>query len=252
MKNYNQELDELFEEWEKEFEFTHFFSDGLMYKGEISKNMTWRYPGKENELWEKAEKRVMFLMKDVNAGKDDDNEDNDIRGRFFKDTKVRIYRNMSYWLYGLLKTIEYNQVPEFTFSVSEVTQFFDDTPFSYVNCKKEAGASSVSYSTLVNHIDRDKKFLTKEINILNPDIVICCAWAESTGNPIFDFVKENVWIDIEEINKWMYYSKEKNKLVIDSYHPTTRKSGDAEIYNSMMEAFSDFLTKYPEFLKPCR
>jgi len=50
----------------------------------------------------------------------------------------------------------------------------------------------------------------------------------------------------------MYYSEEKNKLVIDSHHPTTRKSKDSEIYNNMMKAFKEFLDKYPSFLKSCR
>ena len=251
MKNYNEQLDELFEKWEKEFEFTHFFYDGLMYRGEI-KNPYWRSSGNEDELWEKASKRVMFLMKDVNAGGDGTDVDDDIRGRNFKDATSRTYQNMSYWLYGLLKTIENGQVPGFTFSDPEAKQFFDDTPVAYVNCKKEAGTSSVSNSTLNYYIKRDKKFIIEEIEILNPDIIVCCAWTESGGNSIFEFIKENVYQDIEKVNGWMYYSKEKNKLIINSYHPATTKSRDTDIYDNMMEDFKEFLDKYPNFLKSCR
>lgn len=253
MKTYNEQLDELFRKWKKEFEFAHFFHDGLMYRGEIkTENPYWRNSGNEDELWEEAPKRVMFLMKDVNAGGDGLDIDNDIRGRIFRNASSRTYQNMVYWLYGLLKTMESGQVPNFTFSDSEAKHFFDDTPVAYVNCKKEAGTSSVSNSTLNYYIERDKKFIIEEIEILNPDIIVCCAWAESSGNPIFEFVGENVYQDIEQVNSWMYYSKEKKKLIIDSYHPATRKSNDTEIYNNMMADFKEFLDEYPDFLKSCR
>ena len=248
MENYNEKLDDLFVKWGKKSEFTHFFFDGLMYRGEIA-NPYWRCSGNEDKLWEKTPTRVMFLMKDVNAGGDSPENDNDIRGRIFRDTSSTTYRNMSYWLYGLLKTIENGKIPEYTFSVSEATQFFDDTPVAYINCKKQAGASSVSYNTLKHYIERDKKFIIEEIEILNPDIIICCAWTESSGNPIFEFIKENLYPDIEEINNWVYYSKEKNKLIINSYHPATTKSGGYEMYHNMMEAFQNFLKKYPHFIE---
>ena len=252
MENYNKQLDERFEEWEKESEIKNFFSDGLMFRGKMNEEKTWRYPGNENKQWDEAPKRVMFLMKDVNAGEDDLGDDDDVRGRIFKDTSVRIYRNMSYWLYGLLKTTENGQIPDFTFSVSEATQFFDDTPVAYVNCKKEAGTSSVAHNTLVNHIKRDKKFLIEEIKILDPDIIVCCAWTESAGNPILKFIKESVYQDIKEINNWMYYSEKENKLIIDSYHPTTPKSKNKEMYHNMMKAYKEFLDKYPDFKNSCR
>ena len=251
MENYNEKLDALFKKWQKESEFTHFFYDGLMYRGEII-STHWRKSGNESEMWEKAPKRVMFLLKDVNAGGDGPEDDNNIRGRNFKDTTSRTYWNMSYWLYGLLKTIENGEVPKFTFSHSEATQFFDDTPVAYVNCKKQAGTSSVSPSTLNYYIERDKKFIKEEIEILNPDIIICCAWTESSGNSIFEFVKNYVYQDIENVNSYMYYCAKKNKLVINAYHPTSTKIRDTEMYENIMSDFNDFLVKFPDFNKSCR
>jgi hypothetical protein len=249
--SYNEQLNKRFEEWKEKSEFTHFFFDGLMYRGEIA-NPYWRRSGNENELWEKTSTRVMFLMKDVNAGEDGKEVDDDIRGRIFRDTTKKIYRNMSYWLYGLLKTIENGKIPEYPISVAEATQFFDDTPVAYVNCKKQAGASSVSCSKLKYYIERDKKFIIEEIEILKPDIIICCAWTESTDNPILKFIKENLYQDIKEVNKWMYYSEDNNKLIIDSYHPSTTKSSNSDMYHNMMEAYKEFLTQYPGFKNPCR
>jgi hypothetical protein len=256
MKNaesYNKKLNELFEKWEKEFEFSHFFCDGLMYRGEILKNDTgtpfWRRSGNEDELWDKTQKRVMFLLKDVNANGD---SNDDIRGLICKGTKSPMFKRMSYWLYGLLKTTENGRTPDYnTFTNEESTHFFDDTPVAYVNCKKEAGTSSVTPNTLHYYMKRDKNFIIDQVKILDPDIILCCAWAESTDNPILKFIKENVYQDLEQVNGWMYYSEKDNKLVINSYHPSTRKSNDkyTEMYNNMMAAYKEFIDKYPDFLK---
>lgn len=251
MTNYNKKLKKLFKEWKNAFAFKHFFYDGLMYRGEII-NPYWRNPGEENEMWDNAPKRIMFLLKDVNVGKDGPDDDEDIGGRIFTDTSSRTYRNMSYWLYGILNTIETGEIPKYTFSVSESTQLFDNTPIAYVNCKKEAGGSSVSYQTLTNYIERDKKYIIKEIEILDPDIIICGAWTENSGNPIFNLVEKEIYKGIKKINEWMYYCEATNKLVINSYHPTTRASDGKSMYNNMMNALKEFLEKYPSFKKSCR
>jgi len=255
MESYNEKLNELFDEWQKECGITHFFQDGLMYRGEIKEDKTWRYPDKEKEskMWHDAPKRVMFLLKDVNAGDDGPEVDDDIRGRIFRDSSVRIYRNMSYWLYGLLKTIENGQIPDYTFSDAEATQFFDDTPVAYVNCKKEAGKSSVSANTLHNHLEVNQKFIIREIEFLDPDIIICCGGSSSIKN----FVEKEVYTDLEKIddsNNWIFYSKSKNKVVIDSYHPSywQIKGGSKTIYERMMAKFKEFLDKYPDFKNSCR
>jgi hypothetical protein len=256
MKNYNDELDVLFEKWQKKSGITHFFQDGLMYRGKIREDKMWRFPGNESEMWDIAPKRVMFLLKDVNARGDGPAADDDIRARIFRDTSALIYLNMSYWLFGLLKTIENGQIPDFTFSNADATQFFDDTPVAYVNCKKEAGTNTINNDTLINHIETDNKNLIYEITMLDPDIIICCGGSSS----IKDFVEKEIYTDLEKINEsnnWIYYSKNNNKVVIDSFHPSYWQIGGEyrgakKIYELMMPKFKEFLDEYPNFLKPCR
>lgn len=246
MNNYTKILNELFEEWEKEREFTHFYEDGLMYRGEYLSPYL-RKSGKESELWDKCSTRVMFVLKDVNARGDTPDDDQDLRYRAFLNTGYRGYKNLTYWLYGILKTIETSHAPDYTFTNAEASQLFDETPVAYINCKKEAGYSRCSYSTLKYYIERDKDFLTEEIKILNPDIIVCCAYTESTGNPIFDFVKENICPDLIKINGWIYYSEQLNKVIINAYHFTTSAMGNEAMYTEMTEAFEEFIKQYPQF-----
>ena len=252
MSNLTKQLDNLFEKWKNEREFTHFYKDGLMYRGKYlyeNKIPYWRKPGKESELWEKCPTRVMFVLKDTNANGDTEESDDDLRGRVFYNTTYPGYKNMTYWLYGILKTIETGHAPEFTFSDEEASMLYDATPVAYINCKKQGGGKSCHYNTLVDYIERDKDFLTKEFEILNPDIIICCAYTENTGNPILDYVEKNICPDLVKINGWVHYSKQKNKVVINAYHVKTRTKGCnyKSMYTEMTEAFEEFIKKYPKF-----
>jgi hypothetical protein len=260
MRNYNQELDELFKEWEeksKENGHNKFCPDGLMCKGDVYEdNKRSRKEGDENTLWHNnAEKRIMFLCKDPNTGY----EIEDIRERNGhidgRNITASFYKTIAHWLYGLLNIDkEKIIIPKFeTLTNEEITDFFDKTSFAYVNCKKEAGTSSISHNELVKHIELYKDFIKEEIEILNPDIIICGSYTDSYGNEILDFVKDNVLPDIERIEngKGAYYSKEKSKVVFNALHPSSRVTLK-EKYDYVMNDYEDFLKRHPEFLKPCR
>jgi len=212
-------------------------------------------PGNENELWHNEKQtRVLFLCKDLNNR--DCDVAHDIREwhchKKGENINTLFNKNLAYWLYGLLNIDKKtNLAPEFdTLTIEKITDFFDKTPFAYVNCKKEAGVEKISDSELRYHIDLYKDFTKQEIEILNPDIIVCGGGRSIIKN----FVKEHIYTDIEWVNNWIYYSKQRNKVVIDSYHPSYYQisGGSKTIYEGMMNAYQEFLKEYPEFLKSCR
>ena len=258
MENYNEKLNVLFEKWEeksKENGHTGFCADGLMFRGEnwekeVEQKMYYgKSAGEENNLWLNAKKRILFLLKDTN-----DNPDCDIREfRPGASGSIRLhYENIAYWLFGLLSLNENKIAPDFE-SIdfwSDVFPVFDTMPFAIVNCKKASGGSTILNETLSEHIEHYADFIKKEIEILDPDIIVC-----GGGSSIIkDFVKEKIYTDIEKIddsNNWIYYSKKNNKVVIDSYHPSYWRieGGSKTIYERMMSKYKEFIDKYPHFLK---
>ena len=68
-------------------------------------------------------------------------------------------------------------------------------------------------------------------------------------NPIFDFVKENIYTDLVKINNWIYYSEKNNKVVIEAYHFVSRSQTNEYMYTEMTKHFEDFIKKYPKFKK---
>jgi len=226
-----------------------FCEDGLMFKGEIkttigndNKKYWYRESGNENILWYNSAKRVLFLNKDVPG-----NNEQNIREWIFRqhptDITNKHYKNISLWLYGLLNLNNEGISPLFDdISVLDYSSFTDKTPLAYINCKKECGFNSISNKMLSAHIERFKIFIKSQIYILNPDIIVCGGGSSLIKN----FIKEFVYKDIVQVNAWMYFDKKNNKLIIDSYHPSCRKSPN-DIYEPLMKNYEDFNRKFPKF-----
>lgn len=257
--DYHEKTDNLFTNWRaqsKKDGFNDFCEDGLMYKGEIkttrdSDGVTYWYrqSGNEELLWENEPKRVMFLNKDVNK-----NPNQDIREWIFRqnetDIKALIYKNIAFWLYGLLNIDSNGNAPNFNdINDSKIfTPFIDKTPIAYINCKKESGDSTISNYTLDEHIELYKDFLRDQILLLDPDIIIC----GGGSGLIRRFVENNVYTNLQKVNGWMYYDKTNNKLVIDSFHPSYYFLSSEIMYTRMMDHYYKFLNEYPDFKKSCR
>lgn len=260
MVDYNEKLNSLFEKWKKQAKnngHTGFCGDGLMYRGKKwetedgGKTYYGKSRGNENTLWFNAEKRVLFLLKDTNNNPNHDMREFSPGGN---DRSIAFhYKNIAYWFFGLLSFQENKVAPEFKKLDfwKDVFPLFDTQPYAIVNCKKESGGSNLSNVTLKEHMELYVDFIKEEIEILDPDIIVCGGGQSAIKN----FVKEHVYTDIEKIsnnNNWIYYSKKSNKVVIDSYHPSYWGASQEEIYTRMMNAYKEFLSKHPHFLKSCR
>jgi hypothetical protein len=251
MTNYNEQLDNLFEDWKATSEkngHTGFCADGLVYRGEANPydGGVCRGEGNEDKLWAEARPRILFLLKDTH-----DNPGGDIR-EFYPGWDRKIiphYENIAYWYYGLVKGAD---TPSF-FHIDfweEAFPVFNNGGVAIVNCKKQSGGTSISGNVLHEHIKSYAGFIKREIEILDPDIIVCGGGSSLIKN----FVKENIHPDLEQINNWIHYDRKKNKVVIDSYHPSHRYSPE-EVYSDMMSAYKEFLGKCPGFRenkrKPC-
>ena len=255
MLEIQKRTDELFQSWKQQFEkdgYSGFCGDGLVYRGENWEKEIdgkWYYgkaEGNEEILWEKAPKRILFLLKDTNSNPNCDSRE----FRPGANGKInRHYKNLAFWLFGLSAFDETKDAPAFdTLDFWEdVFPIFDTKPYAIVNCKKESGSSSISNETLSEHINSYAHFIKEQILILDPDIIVC-----GGGNSrIKNFVKENIYPELTMIDEWIYYDKKNAKVVIDSCHPSFLKKS-IDIYSQMMNAYKYFLEMYPHFRKSCR
>jgi hypothetical protein len=244
MANYNEQLNDLFREWKKESEKNNepaFCCDGLMYKCKSGDPKNEVDEPLVDELWDKSKKRIMFLMKDPK-------EDSGDSRTWINDGGVRyvtlkLFKVLAYWLYGLSNAKNGKTADLETITYEKLVDCFNKIPFAYIESKKQAGKSSVKDAVLSSYISRYRDYLIKQIEILNPNVIICC------GKPQYDFVLQ-LFSGAEKIDDNIFYHKEKQKLIFNSYHPSYYRgvwNYPETFYKDLMEKYAKFLEKYPDF-----
>lgn len=249
--SYNTLLDELFKAWRSEmvkiekgnFNFT---ADGLLYKNHQSIEQT------ESE-WLHSSKKVLFLLKDQNQ-KSEVKWDEDIR-YWLKDresdrpqdlenkSKNRTLTNsfikcLAYLLWGIIKADNENDwwYEEVEMHHDEVVELFNTLPFAFVECKKMPGGGSLDSAVLKQHLRNYGTFLKQEIEILNPNIIVC------TSQQSYDFVLKmypNDLVGLDGNMKFRYHPG-KHLLIILSLHPSARRSNKG-IYDDFMYHYRLFI-----------
>lgn len=229
-------LEKLFDDWKP---FCNFFvKDGLMLK-----------PNKQidvEEAWIYSERKIAFLLKDQNQSEgkgshwDDDcrlwldKEDQLPQGQLFE-----IIANLFYGL-GHIDEEEFNQVWFSELKHERVIDYFNHSPFAFIECKKEPGDSKLNNSTLRHYLQDEphSSFLSKELEILSPNIIVCC------GGPIFAYCI-NLY-GKEKLRDYGYngnlkYNKERNIVILYCEHPAKPCTNKENYHNTTLDNFREFI-----------
>lgn len=259
--NFVEKNDSILQKWKEHIEKVEkdpkFASDGIMFRGEIDQNERYSNPEKENELWENAPIRYLFLTKDQNAG-DDEKEAKawDVRsetGRSNTDScsiRYQFYRNLMYILYGIINS-EDTLCGYEDFTNEQAIQTYDNAPLARINVKKQAGGSSIDNKTLKEHIERDKEFLVEQISALDADVIICCGYSESiedTGNIILNFLNKEIY-NFTKIDEWIYYDDKTKKVAINAWHLSYRGVSQKDFFEGLVTAYHKFIIEHQDFCK---
>lgn len=183
-------------------------------------------PDIEAEKWEKAERKVLFFMKDTNGNPGDDIRVWPIGNEVYPDGTPKqsniFYIILLKWLWALSEvTSEY--LPKFDKTKDEYIAATWKYPLAQVNIKKISGGPQVQGDVLEDYFKRDKKYIYSQIRqILNPNIIVCGGGSGQLKNKIIQDIYSDY--SFEKINDWCYLCNEKDLLVIDSYHPSARIS----------------------------
>lgn len=274
-EGYNADLNNLFDKWIASYgaDKAHLFcKDGLVVKHKEEDS------GYDiNEKWRDAERRIMFIVKDCPDGwgydtrrlmvgyeGDEKSQENAFKTRNLKG-RTGYFKNIARLLYGLWHMTDDNKGKELNdqaYNDASIIQAFNDIPFAYVEAKKLAGGKNCSSVTLRKILEQDGTFLAMEIDILQPNIIVCC---DQNGN-IFNSVVKNCFQDRIpcEDAKWdyvfefedgrkgdfgckLYYYREEGVLLFQSYHPTRLGKADWKITEKIFSPFRRFFDSYRTF-----
>jgi len=84
--------------------------------------------------------------------------------------------NIAKMLYGLLIiSPDYPAaLPQTEEGMNKVREVFNTAPFALIEGKKKAGGDNVLKREMEKALEQDKDFLKEEIDILRPNIIVCC------------------------------------------------------------------------------
>ena len=164
-------------------------------------------------LWEEAKPKILFLVKESPNGYHPSIVPLEIKAQFLK--------NIARWRYALRKLYDKpNQTPNFPSDdlFSNPAHSFSD--IAIVEVKKLDEKKGASSTTEIKKYARDDKMeLLSQIDLLDPQIVLCCYTIES-----YDIIYDEAYEPYETIspiinNKFRCW-KLNNRLVIDFNHPS--------------------------------
>ena len=239
-----------------------FVRDGLHFTGNETEKVsngenTWRKmvpDGKQEDLWERAYLKPIFLCKDCNGYSEDLRLETGYANVKFYG---RFYSNYLSLLYGLTN---YNPVTK-EFPAREVACDIDNfwegekgffhAPVVRMNLKKIMGASKCPNHILKHYIDKDKQFITEQKDIYKGANVFICCNGSLYNNPIWKLLsdpKDGWFRDLEHYDKdqsqSIWYSKSHRVIVLWAYH----MSCPGEDYYKYIPSLRQFLCEFEGFL----
>lgn len=196
MRDYADEASELDERWEANRCYDSFCHDGII--------------NSDSEGYFESDVRILFLLKDswddfywVRGG------DFTSRGGSCKPKSWKFWRMLGMWT-SVIDSLAIGDEPD-------IDDFYEDhndggyslANVAYVNIKKELGCSSVDYSVLRGFARRDRDYLNEQIDLCDPNVIVCCGTYDiyaryicdgdipngSQDEPVWDSVNDRIVID---------------------------------------------------------
>lgn len=198
-----EKLNHLFESWENEINGYKgvFVRDGIINEQE----------------WLNTEPKILFVTKEPNQF------GHQISGDFRDDwqnkySKYPFAYRIAEWSYGLI-----NDFPIFN-AINKNQQYYQETlqRISFLNIKKSGGVGTSNGGEICSHYDQNESFLKRQIEIIDPTIIILClSWNSHICSKLFEDAK---WQDSGYNIRVAKHGKAK---IIDFYHPSARNAPPA-------------------------
>ena len=177
------------------------------------------------ESFEKAPRRILFVLKETNKF-----PGGSLQDYLSKGPSSQMWYAVSRWAAGLLNNFPpYDQINRADFLTRSIRSI------AVINLKKATGDASAWSSEigLYAHFDRD--LLAEQIKFISPEIIVACG--------TFDILVWLLDLDInpKNIRSRCYQIARDNLLLINWRHPT--RAGGLSSYNKLRNECSNSLTR---------
>lgn len=263
VKDYIESKEQSFTEWcEKQNRITE------ESKGEYSELMKkWQGDDCKNEgkdvfvldgivkpdEWIKQRVKILFILKEAYDSSEKQKEGLNVwdeiewisRQTGKINSKNKTFRRIYQWVKAILEQKIYSEVSEPNWNDGTLDKI------AVINIKKTNGKSRSDFNDLREHAERHGKELLIQIELINPDVIVC-------GNTcwLLDIVLENVSGEMIRKTKndlWKYKTKslfknnKKEVTVIDFWHPSCIKNEEC-LYKKLVKSYNASISDEPEYI----
>lgn len=243
------QLDNLFEEWIKQSKKNHepvddtpehniiFTRDGIVEKADKSIDVI--------KGWEHSDKRIAFLLKDQNTMYPDDLTKTWIKDEKFRElipTSNNFFPKLAFAFWALKKcnkgNVENFVSPSYNSNFKDIKDLWNNNAFALIETKKQGGGPEIKDAVLKTYLNRYGDLLSQELDILSPNIIVCC------GQEIYNFIinsyfKGTELLSIPKFNS-VRIDPRKKTVILCSYHPSKPMSIE-NFYSGIMNHYIAYL-----------
>lgn len=189
-----EHLNELFAKWQRKFPKKGFKKDGII----------------DEEKFNKQKTKYLFVTKEPN---DPDKIGGDYRTEWTQGVSYNFAYRLYDWSYGLL--YDFPLIDTIPDGQPEMIETLSCN--SFMNLKKDGGGGSTNFSEIKQVVENEYSFIKKEIEIINPDVIIGSGLFDQTvwGTIFPDIQFKPSGYDIELARAGKY------KIIL-YYHPSSR------------------------------
>ena len=218
----------LFSAWKEKQGYEYFISDGVFNEEELNKQ---KY-------------RILFVLKEANW----ENATADLCELLLSEKSSgywKTWNNIARWTKAILEGDDY---PRYV-SKSDKTYWLKK--IIAMNLKKVGGDEHAENETIYSFAQNDRVYLKQQIELYNPDIIICCGRGTGKNADILHdvvFEKDEVSDWQEPILKYNYFlakvNNKENVPVVSFYHPQMR--GSHQLFEKRFEEMKYIATQLKE------
>ncbi len=174
----------------------------------------------DKKEWENVNKKVLFIMKEVNDWKG-----GDLKTLFKNGPKYQMWHTISRWAGGILNNFpKYEEIDEWSARKANIKKI------ASINLKKTSGGSFSDMSIINAYAHTDKELLLEQIDEIQPEFIVACG--------TFDSV---IWlldlkVNPDKLRERPIFEKSRNIWVIPGVHPC--RVNNRETYDKLKELFA--------------
>ncbi|EMP56620.1 hypothetical protein MSNKSG1_04776 [Marinobacter santoriniensis NKSG1] len=195
--------------WEGAFpEGWHFNHDGVISK----------------DNWDSSGKRVLFVLKETNKAKQNVvtaiNRAIEVKKSGWWRGKV--LRRVGRWAYGLQN---YDGVVP-PIKDAKLNEKSAIKSIAYINIRKTAGKARTNRKTFDAHANEYASFVRRQVELINPDIVVLCG--------TYSQVKRYIFPELKKVSERVHLNED--VVFINAFHPAARRKSSM-LYHQVLDSY---------------